>query len=72
MTQKERMDKGLIYDPNIEEIISEQALCLETLYDFNMTRPSEMDRRQELMKKMFARVGLNCYIEPPLRSIFWW
>lgn len=70
MTQKERMDKGLIYGPNIEEIMSEQALCLETLYDFNMTRPSEMDRRQELMKKMFARVGLNCYIEPPLRSNF--
>lgn len=70
MKQKERMEKGLLYDPNIKEIMDEQASCLELLYEFNLTRPSEFKLRQELMKKMFLHVGKNCYIEPPLRSNF--
>ncbi len=33
-----------------------------------MTRPSEEDRRTALLKEMFAEIGENCYIEPPLHS----
>ena len=38
------------------------------LYDFNQTRPLEQEKRQDLMKKMFAEVGRNCYIEPPFHT----
>lgn len=50
------------------EFLDEQRQCLELLYDFNATRPSEGKKRQELLKKMFASIGEGCYIEPPLRS----
>lgn len=50
------------------EFLGEQRECLELLYDFNNTRPSEMAKRQALLKKMFAELGEGCYIEPPLRS----
>lgn len=50
------------------EFLGEQRECLELLYDFNQTRPSEMAKRQALLKKMFAELGEGCYIEPPLRS----
>ena len=40
-------------------------LCLEKLYDFNATRPSEAEKRQSLLKDMFAEIGDGCYIEPP-------
>ncbi|MFW5672913.1 MAG: maltose acetyltransferase domain-containing protein, partial [Acetivibrio ethanolgignens] len=30
-----------LYYPNAEEIMKEQLLCLEKLYDFNATRPLE-------------------------------
>ena len=65
MTQRARMDAGLIYDPTVDEIINEQNLYLDLLYDFNSTRPSESWKRPELMKKMFGKIGENCYIEPP-------
>ena len=39
MTQKERMEKGLVYYCNDDEIMGDQVLCLEKLYDFNLTRP---------------------------------
>lgn len=63
-----RMKDGLIYDPGDEKIMTEQAKCLELLYDFNAARPSEYEKRQSLMKKMFGAVGENCYIEPPLHA----
>ena len=38
------------------------------LYDFNNTRPTEQKKRQEMLKEMFAEIGDNCYIEPPLHA----
>ena len=70
MTEKERMQKGLVYLPTDGQILEEQADCLELLYDYNRTRPHEKELRQQLMKKMFAEVGEGCYFEPPLHSNF--
>ena len=67
---REWMDSGRLYFPGDEEILKEQSACLELLYDFNQTRPGEMARRMELMKQMFAEIGENCYVEPPLHSNF--
>ena len=44
----------------------EQVKCQEMLYDFNATRPSQKDRRKELLAQMFAQIGEDCQIEPPL------
>lgn len=68
MTERERMDKGLIYDPGVSEIMDEQSKYLELLYDFNATRPSEMDKREALLKKMFGSIGKGCYLEPPFHA----
>ena len=68
MTQKEKMHNCNLYFPGDEEIMKEQTLCLEKLYDFNATRPFEGEKRTALLKEMFAEIGENCYIEPPLHS----
>ena len=68
MTEMEKMHSCELYLPNGEEIIGEQFLCLEKLYDYNATRPMEYKKRQALLKEMFAEIGEDCYIEPPLRS----
>lgn len=65
---KDKMHTGELYFPNDKEILAEQEKCLEKLYDFNMTRPSEMKKRQEMLKDMFAEIGENCYIEPPFHA----
>lgn len=67
-TTKERMHTGELYLPGDPEIMEEQTLCLERLYEFNQTRPSESEKRQQLMKEMFAEIGENCYIEPPFHA----
>lgn len=70
MTTRERMQNGYLYDPGESDILEEQQECLEKLYDFNATRPSEMKKREEILKDMFAEIGENCYIEPPFHANF--
>lgn len=66
--KREQMHNGAIYNPSDEELMREQALCLEKLYDYNATRPSEYRKRAALLKEMFAEIGENCYIEPPFHA----
>lgn len=68
MTQKEKMHNCQLYFPGDEEIMREQTLCLEKLYDFNATRPLEYEKRNALLKEMFAEIGEGCYIEPPFHA----
>lgn len=65
---KDRMHTGELYLPGDEEIMTRQTQCLERLYEFNQTRPSESEKRQALLKEMFAEIGEGCYIEPPLHA----
>lgn len=68
MKMKDKMHTGELYLPGDDEIMSEQEKCLDMLYDFNATRPTETGKRQSLLKKMFAEIGENCYIKPPFRA----
>lgn len=70
MTQKERMEQGLVYLPEDEAIMREQRDCLELLCEYNATRPHETEKRAQLLGKMFAEAGEGCYFEPPLYSNF--
>lgn len=65
MTEYDKLHSGEIYDPSLEELMSVQLKCLDLLYDFNNTRPTELKKRNDLLKVMFAEIGEGCYIEPP-------
>ena len=65
---RERMKDGRLYFCTDEEIANEQLKCLNLLYDYNQTRPTEQAKRRELLKVLLAEVGENCYIEPPLHA----
>ena len=67
---KERMHTGELYLPGDHEIMEWQTKCLDRLYEFNQTRPTEFKKRQTLMKEMFAEIGEGCYVEPPFHSNF--
>ncbi len=68
MTAKQRMKSGKLYFCTDEELAKEQMQCLEILYDYNHTRPSEGKKREEILKQLLAEVGEGCYIEPPLHA----
>ncbi len=69
MTLLEKIRNGELYDSSPEAIPEEIDKMVneykELLYDYNNSRPSETEKRAEIIKKLFAEVGENCYIEPP-------
>ncbi|WP_415230868.1 sugar O-acetyltransferase [Psychromonas sp.] len=68
MEAKDKMHDQKVYFCDDEELVSEQMQCLERLYDFNLTRPTEQKKRAEILTKLFAEIGDGCYIEPPLHA----
>ncbi|KAF1296839.1 galactoside O-acetyltransferase [Enterococcus sp. JM4C] len=61
------MHSGEVYFENADTG-SEQKKFNEILYDFNQVRPSNEEKKQDLMKQLFASVGEGVYIEQPLRA----
>ena len=57
MDMNEKLHSGVLYLPDDDDIINLQEKCLEKLYDFNMTRPREMEKRSAMLKDMFAEIG---------------
>lgn len=68
MTEKERMEQGSIYNPNVSELTDEQSIYMEKSCEFNQLRPSEQDKKQKYMKEVFAECGEDCFIELPFRA----
>lgn len=64
----EKIHSGRLYTCDNEDLAADQTKCLDKLYDFNMTRPTEGEKRQKMLKEMFAEIGDGCYIEPPFHS----
>lgn len=65
---RRRMAEGCLYPPGDDSILEEQTQCLERLYEFNATRPTESAKRVQMLGEMFAEIGEGCYIEPPLHA----
>ena len=70
MSMKDKLHTGELYLPMDDSIMKDQLKRIDRLYDFNATRPIELDKREEMLKEMFAEIGEGCYIEPPLHSNF--
>ena len=65
---RERMESGKLYFPADEAVMAEQTACMERLWEYNQSRPSEGEKRARMLEELFAHVGKNAYIEPPLRA----
>lgn len=68
MSQYDKIHSEELYLPMDDEIMKEQLQCLAKQCEYNGTSPLEGPRREKLLKEMFAEIGENCYIEPPLHS----
>jgi maltose O-acetyltransferase len=75
-TEKEKMLAGEMYNAFTPQLIAERAACRELLHDYNLTRPDEAKKRDEMIRTLFAQFGTNSVIETPLRcdygsNVYW-
>ena len=62
------MHSGALYLPMDEALFQEQLGWLDRLREVNATRPSQLEKREALLRELFAEIGEGCYIEPPLHA----
>lgn len=65
MTDKEKLHSGDIYQPMGQEIIDEQLALLDRMDAYNAIPRKNMLQRQQMLPRLFAEVGEDCYIESP-------
>lgn len=72
MNLEEKMKNGKLYNCSLgamdKELTDRLNRCKELLYDFNLSRPSEEEKRDALLREVLAEAGENLYIEPPLHA----
>ena len=64
MTEREKCAAGLLYDTSFQGREEEHIKCADLCYDYNHTRPSDVKRREEIIRQLFGKVGKNPYVEP--------
>ena len=67
---KARLHTGELYFPGDEDIMREQMAYQDLLCEYNLTKPSEGEKRAEMLKKMLGDCGEGVYIEAPFYSNF--
>ena len=50
MAEYDKLHSGEIYFPGDPQIHVEQTACQEKLYDYNQTRPGELEKRTAMLK----------------------
>lgn len=68
MDIREKLHNGQLYLPGDEALQQEQLQCLDRLYEFNRLRPSETEKKDAMLREMFAEIGESCYIEAPFHA----
>jgi galactoside O-acetyltransferase len=48
--------------------MGDQLSYQEKLYEYNLTHPTEQDKRQKILKEMFAEIGEGCHVEIPVNA----
>ncbi|MGI3450430.1 galactoside O-acetyltransferase [Citrobacter freundii] len=66
MSIRDRIKAGKLFTDMGEGLPQERLRGKELMYEFNHTRPSEIKKRERLIREMFATVGENAWIEPPI------
>ncbi len=66
MTEKEKMLLGEIYNANYdEELIQERNKTQDLCYEYNKLKPSELEKRIELLKRIIGKTKEKFLIEQP-------
>lgn len=68
MTEKEKRDRGEIYDANNDaDLGAEMLKCKDICFKYNSLKPSKIEKREKIIKKLFGKTGGNFNILAP----FW-
>lgn len=70
MTEWEKLQQGKIYNDFDTDLFQRRIQAKKLFRAYNKTEDEEIDKRNELMKKLFDKVGKDVWIEPDFKCEF--
>lgn len=56
----------MLYDANYDkELVEERQMCKDICYEYNLVKPSDLERRREILRKLLGKTGKEFLIEQP-------
>ncbi len=66
MTEWEKAQAGYLYDANYDsDLIDKRAKCADLCYEFNLCRPSDIDKQQIILHQLLGQIKGNIVITSP-------
>lgn len=66
ISMRDRIKAGKLFTDMCEGLPQERLRGKELMYEFNHSRPSEVEKRERLIREMFGKVGKHTWVEPPV------
>ena len=68
MTEREKMQQGLLYDANYDaELLAERTRCKDLCFAYNQLQPSLGAQQEEIIRRLLGKTGERFCITAP----FW-
>ena len=65
MTEKEKCENGLLYDANYDkELLENRIKAKDICYEYNLVKPSDIEKRKKLIKGLLSKTKDSFWIEP--------
>lgn len=66
MTEWEKAQEGYLYDANYDkDIVNARASCADLCYEFNLCKPSDVERQKALLHNIIGEIKGNIVITAP-------
>lgn len=62
----EKCKAGLLYNTGTSEREKAHILCMDLCHQYNHTLPSDLKRREEILYRLFGKLGADPYVEPDI------
>lgn len=68
MTEREKMEQGLLYNANYDrELLEARTVCKDLCFALNQLKPSQVAEQEAILRKLLGQTGDHFCITPP----FW-
>ena len=69
MTEKEKMEKGELYDAAIPELIEQLLSTRDKIFELNHLRPSQLEKREKLIREIIGTTPEKFIIISPFATM---
>lgn len=73
MTEREKMQQGLLYDANYDaELLAERTRCKDLCFAYNQLQPSLGAQQEEIIRRLLGKTGERFCITAPFWCDYGW